>query len=397
MSSYNHFGYSWCRGPFNGGNCPGCSSVGSGNEFVYDPNTYSYNETPNFFNQPLQHLYETYSCELCGDSPHYGFDCQTRPPLVYKQDPCNNQIFSNDQSPYCSPSQPQQFDCCEEMLSLRNSNHDPPVDLYYPEGRDDYTKVTYDKEQCLSDRYTALVSSLTYTLSIPFLATIEPADTFLMGDEVTSFYDDLECSMPLDSPPSLRLDVLGERKVDINLPFGEHLDTLLIGDREIDFKPRDIEISDIIPIPWVFDEPLGNSDSVPRSYDVTFSNPLFDFNDDYTICLREVERFDHFFFLTQSGGKTRVMETPFSFHHMSSPHLGPYSPKEVMYCYYHPHLTPGGSMLHGQRPLTLIVSVQQGFSKAKLVTDAAARAETVKWDDRLLLRLKTKLGIRLLE
>nr|GEU70987.1 hypothetical protein [Tanacetum cinerariifolium] len=26
MSSYNHFGCSWCGGPFNGENCPGCSS-----------------------------------------------------------------------------------------------------------------------------------------------------------------------------------------------------------------------------------------------------------------------------------------------------------------------------------------------------------------------------------
>ncbi|GKC31138.1 hypothetical protein Tco_1038432 [Tanacetum coccineum] len=214
MSSYNHFGYSWCGGPFDGGNCPGCRSVGSGNEFVYNPNLYSYNETPNFFNQPPQHQYETYSCELCGDSPHYGFDCQTRPPLVYEQDPCNNQIFSDDQSPYYSSSQPQQFDCCEG-----------------------------------SDQGDNKIDSL----------TIKPFDTFLMGDkvirtnpkrenhefikssvddlvpnpkesEVTSVYDDLECSMPLDSPPSPRIDVLGERKVDIDLPFGEHLDTLSMGD-----------------------------------------------------------------------------------------------------------------------------------------------------------------------
>ncbi|GKB27843.1 hypothetical protein Tco_0867244 [Tanacetum coccineum] len=109
------------------------------------------------------------------------------------------------------------------------------------------------------------------------------------------------------------------------------------------------------------DEPLGD-DSKLRYYDVTFSNPLFDFNDDFTlcndnllfdeefedissldppesnpvinessllvtplpdpkqICLREVERFDPFFSLTQSGGTTRVIETPsFGFHHMSSP------------------------------------------------------------------------------
>nr|GEU98839.1 hypothetical protein [Tanacetum cinerariifolium] len=54
MSSYNHFGCSYCGGPFNGGNYPGCSSVGFGNEFVYDPNSYSDNDSPNFFNHPPQ-------------------------------------------------------------------------------------------------------------------------------------------------------------------------------------------------------------------------------------------------------------------------------------------------------------------------------------------------------
>ncbi|GJR96297.1 reverse transcriptase domain-containing protein [Tanacetum coccineum] len=75
------------RGPFNGGNCPGCSSVGSGNEFVYNPNPYSYNETPNFFNQPPQPQYETYSCELCGNDSHYGFDCPPRVPLFDNHQP----------------------------------------------------------------------------------------------------------------------------------------------------------------------------------------------------------------------------------------------------------------------------------------------------------------------
>ncbi|GJS93886.1 hypothetical protein Tco_0800854 [Tanacetum coccineum] len=46
MSSYNHPGCSCCGGPFNGGNCLSCSSVEFGNEFVYDLNPYSYNETP---------------------------------------------------------------------------------------------------------------------------------------------------------------------------------------------------------------------------------------------------------------------------------------------------------------------------------------------------------------
>nr|GEV06429.1 hypothetical protein [Tanacetum cinerariifolium] len=173
--------------------------------------------------------------------------------------------------------------------------------------------------------------------------TMAPSDTFLMGDK---------CSMPLDSPPSLILDVLGERKVDIDLPFGEHLDTLSTGDKEIDFNPRDIETIDLIPVPWVFDEPLGNSDSVPRYYDSRppKSTPVIDESSllvtpppaSKQLSLREVERFDLFFSLTQSGEEPRVMEIPsFGFHHISSSRPAAYSPKEVIYRFYHPHLTSG--------------------------------------------------------
>ncbi|GKE25257.1 hypothetical protein Tco_1436769 [Tanacetum coccineum] len=112
MSSYNHPGCWCCGGPFNGGNCPSCSSVGSENEFVYNPNPYSYNETPNFFNQPPQHQYETYSCELCGNDAHYGYDCPPQVSFIYNQDPGFNQNFDNN-FPQTSPSFPQQYLCCE--------------------------------------------------------------------------------------------------------------------------------------------------------------------------------------------------------------------------------------------------------------------------------------------
>ncbi|GJR76196.1 hypothetical protein Tco_0088561 [Tanacetum coccineum] len=217
--------------------------------------------------------------------------------------------------------------------------------------------------------------------------TKEPSDTLLMGDEVNS-----------TTPERENDEFIKEEKVDIDLPFGEHLDTLSTRDREIDFnRSRDIEelerllADDHVLVPRVFDEPLGD-DTKPRSYDVTFSNPLFDFNDDFTlcndnmffdedfedissldppvstpvidessllvtplpdpkqICLREVERFNPFFSLTQSGEMTRVMETPsFGFHHMPSPRPVAYSPKEVMYCYYHPHLTMGDGFNHGPK------------------------------------------------
>ncbi|GKD20883.1 hypothetical protein Tco_1222586, partial [Tanacetum coccineum] len=56
------------------------------------------------------------------------------------------------------------------------------------EGSDDYTEVPSDDEQILRHHYTAHVTPLplAYTLSPPFLTTMEPADTLLMGDEVIS-------------------------------------------------------------------------------------------------------------------------------------------------------------------------------------------------------------------
>ncbi|GKC74695.1 hypothetical protein Tco_1120578 [Tanacetum coccineum] len=176
------------------------------------------------------------------------------------------------------------------------------------------------------------------------------------------------------------IDVLGDAIIDIDLLLGEQLDTLLTGDSEIDFNPiRDIEelerllADDPVLVPRVFDDPLGNSDSMSRSSetkgDILFFEPLlnedtsFDVSiallptessslvlplpDPRQICLREVERFDPFFSLTQSEGTTRVMETSsFSLHHMPSPRPAAYTPKEVMYCYYHPYLTSGDGFDH---------------------------------------------------
>ncbi|GJR35164.1 hypothetical protein Tco_1210848 [Tanacetum coccineum] len=62
MSSFNH----------------GCG--GAGNSFVYDPNLNSFNDSPNVFNHPPQP--QTYSCELCGNDSHYGYDCPPWVPLL---------------------------------------------------------------------------------------------------------------------------------------------------------------------------------------------------------------------------------------------------------------------------------------------------------------------------
>nr|GEU36599.1 hypothetical protein [Tanacetum cinerariifolium] len=195
----------------------------------------------------------------------------------------------------------------------------------------------------------------------------------LRESKVTSVYNDLECSIPFDSPAWPCTDVLGDEKVDINLAFGEQVDTLLMGDMENYLNSlRDVGnlgsslAGDHILIPRMFDEPLGNSDSMSISFEtsdflleeLTAEIGLDDsiqtkievgyydskgdilyleqfFNEDTSsdlslelfpkdssllvlplpdskqICLREVERFDPFFSLTQSGDMTRMMERHF--------------------------------------------------------------------------------------
>ncbi|GJW98992.1 hypothetical protein Tco_0180800 [Tanacetum coccineum] len=59
----------------------------------------------------LRVQYETYSCELCGNDAHYGYDCPPQVPFVYNQDPCFNQDYDN--FPQTSPNFQQQYLGCE--------------------------------------------------------------------------------------------------------------------------------------------------------------------------------------------------------------------------------------------------------------------------------------------
>ncbi|GKB83707.1 hypothetical protein Tco_0950602, partial [Tanacetum coccineum] len=135
----------------------------------------------------------------------------------------------------------------EEILRTQEANS--PVVLKEHKGSDDYTEVTYDTKKCLSDHYTALVTPPAYTPSIPFLATMEPTNTLLMGDEVISIIpireinefikssindlvpiprepevtsdSDLECDMPATTP--LPTTDVREEIFDINSPLGEYV------------------------------------------------------------------------------------------------------------------------------------------------------------------------------
>ncbi|GJV77697.1 hypothetical protein Tco_1509281 [Tanacetum coccineum] len=142
MSSFNHYGCSFCGGPHNGGNCPGCSVIESGNGFVYDQNPYPYHETNDYFNQPPHHQYETYSCEFYRGNSHPGFDCQTGNTPVFDQGPCYNQDFGFNQPPHYSPSQPQQYLCCENCGGPHETFQCQPLNQNF------YNSNSFGFDQC---------------------------------------------------------------------------------------------------------------------------------------------------------------------------------------------------------------------------------------------------------
>ncbi|GKB63182.1 hypothetical protein Tco_0919368 [Tanacetum coccineum] len=185
-----------------------------------------------------------------------------------------------------------ELNCFKKMLNLRNLNQDPPVDFYDLNGSNEG-----DNE----------INSL----------TMEPSDTFLMRDEViitiparepnefkkssvddlvpipreskvTSVCDDFECDMPATTP--LPPTDAREEYFNINSPLGEQVVNFLMENVDVAGLPRHLVkrlFSYLLKNPsltkGMFEEPLGD-DSKPRSYDVTFLNLFFDFNDDYTLC-----------------------------------------------------------------------------------------------------------------
>nr|GEV95217.1 hypothetical protein [Tanacetum cinerariifolium] len=188
---------SYCGGPFNGGNYPSYSIVGAKNEFVHAPNPFLYDNTPDFYDQPPQNHVETYSCKLCGNDFHYGYDCPPWFPLVYKQEPSYDQNF---------------------------------------------------------DIISQLSPSIVITTSPPVLSIEDPEDSLIVWNEELSTILEKESDEVIKS------------SVDDFVPIPSESEDTSGSDSECVLPLCD----DFSPI------------NVPEGKSVTFSNPLFDSNDDFT-------------------------------------------------------------------------------------------------------------------
>ncbi|GKA25310.1 hypothetical protein Tco_0711419 [Tanacetum coccineum] len=196
--------------------CHTCDDL-AGNSFVYDPNLNSFNDSPNVFNHPPQP--QTYSCELCGNDSHYGYDCPPWVPLVYEQESCYNQNF-------------------EHVANLSTHTPEPSLrfnSIYYDDDDDEERTIPLNE----------IISQLPPSIAItPVLPTMEPKDSLIMGDK------------NLSTIPEKESDEFIKSSVEDLVPIKRESKDMSNSDKECDLLFCD------------------NS--------VTFSNPLFDSNDDFT-------------------------------------------------------------------------------------------------------------------
>ncbi|GJW48467.1 hypothetical protein Tco_0080113 [Tanacetum coccineum] len=127
-------------------------TVGNGTSINFST-PYSSNDSPSVANHPPQPQYVPYSCELCGNDSHYGYDCPPQVPFVYNQDPCFNQNF--DYFPQTSPSFPQQYSCCEDCGGPHETFQCQPMNEdYYHEQNSCYDSNSFGFDQFQPPQYT---------------------------------------------------------------------------------------------------------------------------------------------------------------------------------------------------------------------------------------------------
>ncbi|GJU84442.1 hypothetical protein Tco_1291988 [Tanacetum coccineum] len=86
----------------------------------------------------------------------------------------------------------------------------------------------------------------------------------------------------LDSDESDEDKPIEAEKLKINPLIREPSDAFLMGDEEIKFNPLK-DIDDLVPIPRVSEKPLDSLDPISKTFDMTITNPLFDFDSEFTL------------------------------------------------------------------------------------------------------------------
>ncbi|GKC28746.1 hypothetical protein Tco_1036040 [Tanacetum coccineum] len=240
------------------GLCSFCNSE-AGNSFVNDSNPNSFNDLPKFSDYPPQPQYESYSCELCGKDSHYGYDCPPRFPLIkdYRNEKidihfrreCENMINElkgkfNGMS--IEINKKKELQRLEQVANL-STYHSQCFKSFCYDDDDDY-----DYEESIIS-LNEIISQIPPSIAItPVLPTLEPEDSLIMEDE--------------------HLRTIREKESDEFIKYS---------------------VEDLVPIPSESEDTSGIDSDLPSCDDcspinvykeksMTFSNPLFDLNDNFT-------------------------------------------------------------------------------------------------------------------
>ncbi|GJT35209.1 zf-CCHC domain-containing protein [Tanacetum coccineum] len=261
-----------CQLTWRGGYKPSCVSnprpLGAGNEFVHDPNPFPYDNTPDFYDQPPQPQYETYSCELCENDHHYGSDCLPRFSLKYDQIPpkeksmalllAEERFLKIKQAVEEEQNQPENI---QELLlklindlqilngiQLKQEEHAAKVSSQYWKPPIFYDDDDEESSIPLRDIISKLPLSVTITPDLPI------TDSLIMEDE------------HLRTIPEKESDEFIKSSVEDLVPIPSESEDTSESDSDCDLPSCD----DFSPI------------NIPEEKSVTLSNPLFDSNDDFT-------------------------------------------------------------------------------------------------------------------
>ncbi|GJU12470.1 hypothetical protein Tco_1134866 [Tanacetum coccineum] len=191
---------SWCGGPFNGGNCRRYTNVSFRDEFVRNPDPISYDETADFSYPPPQP--KSYSCELCGNDSHYGYDCplqcQSRNQNYFESNPCYNlNSYGFDQPTQTSIDHqtPKEMSVQEFLLhkalqaiceKLNQQEHAANVSTHTldPSRRFNFIYDDDDDDEESTIPLNKIISQIPPSIAItPVLPTMELEDSLIMGDE----------------------------------------------------------------------------------------------------------------------------------------------------------------------------------------------------------------------
>ncbi|GJR89104.1 hypothetical protein Tco_0213115 [Tanacetum coccineum] len=277
-------------------------------------------DSPNVFNPPPQP--PIYSCEFCGNDARYGHYCTPQVPFIYPE-PCYNQDFNFPQDFHDFQ---QQYLCCENCGGPHETFQCQPMNEdYYHEQNSCYDSNSFGFDQFQPPQYTVnhpifnaqnsllnsqneflnsqnkLMEQMTSMCDMVGQLIQKKEEEKRIEEEqaakdrywkIPVCYDDdddEESSIPLKDiisklPPCVAITP-DSPKTNSLIMEDEHLDT--IPETESDELIKS-SVENLVQIPSESeDSSEGECDLPPyddssKNNDLTFSNPLFDINEDFT-------------------------------------------------------------------------------------------------------------------